>query len=40
MIPKKLVLGLTWDGYRFVTFAKPTSAGEGRLEKIIGKDKS
>ena len=30
MIPKKLVLGLTWDGY---------PCGR-RLEKIIGKDKS
>jgi len=40
MIPKKLVLGLTWDGCRVAAFAKPNSAGEGRSEKIIGKDKS
>jgi len=38
MIPKKLVLDLIGDGHRFPAFAKPTSAGEGRSDKIMRKE--
>jgi hypothetical protein len=35
--PEKLVLDLIGDGNRFLAFAKPASAGEGRSEKIMRK---
>jgi hypothetical protein len=38
-IPKKPVLDLIGDGNRFPAFAKPASAGEGRSEKIMRKEK-
>jgi hypothetical protein len=40
MIPKQHVPGLTRDGYRFPAFAKPASAGEGRSDKIMRKEKA
>jgi hypothetical protein len=39
MIPKSMPSGLTRGGNRFPAFAKPASAGEGRLDKIMRKGK-
>jgi hypothetical protein len=39
MIPKKPAPDLIRGGTRFPAFAKPASAGEGRSEKIMLKQK-
>jgi hypothetical protein len=39
MIPKKPAADLIRGGNRFPAFAKPASAGEGRSEKIMLKQK-
>jgi hypothetical protein len=40
MIPKKPAPDLIRGGQRFPAFAKPASAGEGRSEKIMLKQKA
>jgi hypothetical protein len=39
MIPKSMSSTLIVDGNRFPAFAKPASAGKGRSDKIMRKEK-